>query len=69
METVTVSSKYQIVIPSRLRESMNIKAGQKIMMVEYDGRIEMILVPSVEDARGMFRGIGTNIERERKDRV
>ena len=64
METVTVSPKYQVVIPSRIRKSLRLKPGQKIKVILYDNRIEMIPVKSVEEARGFLRGIDTTVDRE-----
>lgn len=68
METVKVSSKYQIVIPSKIRKSMGIKAGQKVKVIKVDGRIELVPVKKVEEMRGFAKGINTSIERE-ADRV
>jgi len=64
METVTVSPKYQVVIPSRIRKQLDMKPGQKVKMILYDNRIEMIPVKSMEEARGFLKGIDTTIERE-----
>jgi len=69
MATVTVSPKYQIVIPREIRESMGIRPGQKVELVEYNGRIELILVPEIRKMRGSLRGMDTTIEREREDRI
>jgi AbrB family looped-hinge helix DNA binding protein len=64
METVTVSPKYQVVIPSRIRKQLAVKPGQKVKVILYDNRIEMIPVKPVEEARGFLRGIDTAVERE-----
>jgi AbrB family looped-hinge helix DNA binding protein len=64
METVTVSPKYQVVIPSRVRRLLGIEPGQKVKVILYDNRIEMIPVRPVEEARGFLRGIDTTVERE-----
>lgn len=64
METVTISPKYQVVIPKQIRERLEVYAGQKVKVILYDNRIEMIPVHPVEDARGFLRGIDTNVERE-----
>jgi AbrB family looped-hinge helix DNA binding protein len=64
METVTVSPKYQVVIPSRVRRLLGVKPGQKVKVILYDNRIEMIPVKPVEEARGFLRGIDTAVERE-----
>jgi hypothetical protein len=47
---------------------MHIKPGQEICMIMYDGRIELIPILPMEQARGMLKGIETNIERE-EDRI
>jgi AbrB family looped-hinge helix DNA binding protein len=64
METVTVSPKYQVVIPSRVRELLGVEPGQKVKVILYDNRIEMIPVRPVKEARGFLRGIDTSVERE-----
>jgi AbrB family looped-hinge helix DNA binding protein len=64
METVTISPKYQVVIPSRVRELLGVKPGQKVKVILYDNRIEMIPVRPVKEARGFLRGINTSVERE-----
>ena len=58
MTTVTVSPKYQVVIPKEIRERMGIKPGQKMRMVQYGVKIELIPVISIAEARGMFKGRG-----------
>jgi len=64
METVTVSPKYQVVIPARIRKSLGVEPGQKVKVILYDNRIEMIPVKPVEEARGFLRGIDTTVDRE-----
>jgi AbrB family looped-hinge helix DNA binding protein len=44
MSTITVSSKYQIVIPLKIREALGIKPGEKLHAIEYRGRIELVPV-------------------------
>ena len=68
METVTVSPKYQVVIPSRIRGTLGVKPGQKVKVFLYDNRIEMIPVKPIKQSRGFLRGINTLVERE-PDRV
>jgi len=68
MHTVTVSPKYQIVIPKEVREALNLRPGQKMQVVEYDGRIELIPERDIKELRGFLRGINTEFERE-EDRV
>jgi len=64
METVTVSPKYQVVIPSRIRRQLGVKPGQKVKVILYDNRIEMIPVKPAEEVRGFLKGIDTAVERE-----
>jgi len=64
METVTVSPKYQVVIPSAIRKSLDVQPGQRVRVILYDNRIEMILIKPVEETRGFLKGIDTSIERE-----
>ncbi len=64
MTTITVSPKYQIVIPSRMRESLGIKPGEKLHAIEYRGRIELVPVRSTKSARGSLKGIDTHVPRE-----
>ena len=68
METVTVSPKYQVVIPSRIRKHLGVEPGQKVKVIMYDNRIEMIPVKPVRELRGFLKGIDTTVERE-PDRV
>jgi AbrB family looped-hinge helix DNA binding protein len=69
MDTVTVSPKYQVVIPGRIRDSLGVKPGQKVTVILYNNRIEMIPVRPVEESRGFLKGIDTSVERESEDRV
>jgi len=68
METVTVSTKYQVVIPKRVREKMGIKPGQRVQIIPYMGRIELIPITSIKEGRGFLDGIDTTIDRE-QDRI
>ncbi|MDI6695193.1 MAG: AbrB/MazE/SpoVT family DNA-binding domain-containing protein [Anaerolineales bacterium] len=67
MDTVTISSKYQIVIPRRIREQFNLKPGQKIAFIPYKGTLRVVVVPPVEEARGMLKGISQEGLREEED--
>jgi AbrB family looped-hinge helix DNA binding protein len=68
MQTVTVSPKYQVVIPKVVREALHLRPGQKMQVVEYDGRIELIPERDIRELRGFLKGINTEFERE-EDRV
>ena len=63
----TISSKYQIVIPRKLREQFNLKPGQKIMFIPYQKSIRLVIVPSIQDALGMFKGLNIDNLREEED--
>jgi AbrB family looped-hinge helix DNA binding protein len=68
MITVTVSPKFQIVIPKPIRDKMKIKAGQKFQMIQYGDRIEFLPVRKVKEMKGFLRGIDTSVHRD-SDRV
>ncbi|MCA9899392.1 MAG: AbrB/MazE/SpoVT family DNA-binding domain-containing protein [Anaerolineales bacterium] len=68
MNAVTISSKYQVVIPRQIREQFNLKPGNKIMFIPYDQTLRVVVVPTIEQALGMFEGIDTDPQREKVDR-
>jgi AbrB family looped-hinge helix DNA binding protein len=68
MQSVTVSPKYQVVIPKNVRESLKLQPGQKMQVVEYAGRIELIPERDIKELRGFLKGINTEFKRE-EDRL
>ena len=64
METVTVSPKFQVVIPKEIRESLKLAPGQKIQALLYENRIELIPLRPIKKMRGFLKGIDTSIDRE-----
>jgi len=64
METVTVSPKFQVVIPQSVREAPKIRPGQKVQVLVYDNRIEYIPVKPMKRIRGFLAGIDTRVERD-----
>ena len=64
MAAVTISPKYQVVIPKEIRERLQLSPGQKVEAVAYEGRIELIPVKPVKKMRGFLKGIDTRVERE-----
>ncbi len=68
MATVTVSPKYQVVIPSALRRVLGVRPGQKIEVLAYEGRMEFVPVRPMKSMRGFLPGLDTRVPRE-DDRV
>jgi AbrB family looped-hinge helix DNA binding protein len=68
METVTISPKYQVVIPKAIRTRLKLRAGQKVQAILYQDRIELVPVRPVRQLRGFLKGIDTRVPRE-PDRV
>ena len=68
MEAVKISPKYQVVIPKKIRESLHLKPGQIMQVIEYGNRIELVPTKNIEEMRGFLKGINTEFDRE-KDRV
>lgn len=64
METVTVSPKYQVVIPKNIREALQLRPGQKLKVMEYNGRIELIPDRDISELKGFLKGINTDFIRE-----
>lgn len=68
MQAVTISPKYQVVIPQAVREQLDIEPGSKMQVIAYEGRIEMIPVVTPQSLRGFLQGIETDVPRD-EDRV
>lgn len=64
MLAVTVSPKFQVVIPLAVREQMHIAAGQRLQVVTFDRRIELLPIESPRELRGFLAGIDTHVPRE-----
>ena len=69
MDTVTISSKYQMIIPRAIREKWNIKPGQRVRLIVYGNRLEVVPVRDIKEARGFLKGMSSDIEREEGDRI
>jgi AbrB family looped-hinge helix DNA binding protein len=63
----TISTKYQIVIPRKVREQFNLKPGQKVMFIPYKNTIQLVIVPPIKEALGIFKGMNTDNIREEVD--
>lgn len=64
MDQVTISPKFQVVIPKAVRESLGLKAGQRLQVLQFGDRIELVPVPDIREMRGWLAGIDTRLERE-----
>ncbi len=65
MSIVTVSPKFQVVIPREIREAMRLEPGQQVQALQYQNRIEFIPVRELRAMRGFLKGIDTRVPRER----
>lgn len=68
MHTVTVSPKFQVVIPKEVREKFGLQVGQKLQVVAFEDRLEFVPIRNPQAMRGFLKGMDTRIERE-KDRL
>lgn len=59
MQTVTLSPKFQVVIPQAVREALGLRPGEKFQVMHYDGRIEFIPVKKMKQSRGFLKGMST----------
>ena len=64
MNTVTLSPKFQVVIPQAVRELLKLKAGQKLQVFALGERIELVPMKPMKEMRGFMKGMNTNFERE-----
>ena len=64
MSTVTISPKFQVVIPKAIREELRLEPGQKVEAIAYAGRIEFVPVRSAREMRGFVSGINTEVDRD-----
>lgn len=68
MLAVTVSPKFQVVIPLSIREQMHIEPGQKLQVLAYEHRIEFLPIERAQDLRGFLPALACDVPRE-GDRV
>jgi AbrB family looped-hinge helix DNA binding protein len=68
VSVVTVSPKYQVVIPREIREALRLEPGQKVQALQYQNRVEFIPIRAMREMRGFLRGIDSTVVRD-KDRV
>jgi AbrB family looped-hinge helix DNA binding protein len=63
MKTVKISSKFQVVIPREVRESMGLQPGTRVQVFQYGNRIELIPLMEPKSLRGFIKGIDTEVDR------
>jgi len=68
METVKVSPQFHVVFPRKIRESLGIRPGQRLQVLVYEGRVELIPLREMKEMRGFVRGIDTRVQRD-QDRL
>jgi AbrB family looped-hinge helix DNA binding protein len=68
MKTITISSKYQVVIPKEIRETIGLHVGAKLEIITYGSRIELVPIQPMKKLKGAFKGINTDVQRE-EDRI
>jgi AbrB family looped-hinge helix DNA binding protein len=64
METVTISPKYQVVIPKQFRRKLGLCPGQKVQAIAYENRIELVPVRPVRKMRGFLKGLDPRVSRD-----
>jgi len=69
MESVTISPKFQVVIPQKVRQMIGLIPGQKMHVLAYDDKVVFIPVRPIQEARGSLKGIDTDVQREEEDRL
>jgi AbrB family looped-hinge helix DNA binding protein len=69
VDQVTVSPKFQVVIPQAIREQLGVQPGQKMRVIAYDDKVVFIPVRPIQEARGSLKGIDVSVEREDEDRA
>jgi len=68
MDTVTVSPKFQVVIPRRIREKMGLKPGEKLQVIYINDRIELVPIRPMSEMKGFLKGLDPAFERDEEDR-
>lgn len=68
MSTVTISSKYQVVIPREIRDLFGLQPGQKLEFIPYKQTLRLVVVPEIAEAKGVFAGMDSDPQREKSER-
>ena len=69
MDTVILSPKFQVVIPRRVRERIGLRPGEKLQVISFDDRIELIPIRPMSEMKGFLKGMDPTFKRDKGDRV
>ena len=69
MDTVTVSPKFQVVIPRLVRERVRLRPGTRLQVISFDDRIELVPLRPMRSMRGFLKGLDASFHREEQDRA
>lgn len=64
MPSVKVSPKFQVVIPQPIRDRLGLRPGQRMQVIQHNGRVELIPERDIDELRGFVKGINTDLDRE-----
>lgn len=64
MQTVTISPKFQVVIPKSIRQALHLIPGERLQILIYQKRLELMLMRDVKKMRGALKGMSTNLARD-----
>jgi len=69
-DVVTVSPKYQVVVPKKFREKMHLKKGEKMKVFLVKNKLVLERVPPFEEFYGKFPGLdkaGPSVRQMRRE--
>ena len=69
MHAVTISTKYQVVIPREVRQQFGLKSGQQVVFIAHKRSLRLVIVPPIQEAEGFLAGIDTDVQREEEDEI
>lgn len=64
VDIVTISPEFQVVVPRSIRERLNLKPSQRMQVIPYEDRIELIPLRPARELRGYLRGMSTEMTRD-----
>jgi AbrB family looped-hinge helix DNA binding protein len=70
MNSVTISTKFQVVIPREVRDRLRLHKGQKMLVFERNGFIQLIPDRDIKEMRGIAKGMSPSMDgiRDEEDR-